>query len=126
MLMNISEIKRRVGQVIDDGSITNFSTKTIRPSPESSQTAENVARRLFVEAAPLFQDSPAQLIACHLREAAGRSATVYANGDCEANHWFEFSAARQTMSPRLTDPKTSTSSERRLRPLVTATITARG
>src|SRR5207244_1098230 len=26
----------------------------------------------------------------------------YADGACEANYWFEFSAARQTMSPRLT------------------------
>src|SRR5262249_27508110 len=30
------------------------------------------------------------------------SATFYFDGACDANYWFEFSAARKTMSPRLT------------------------
>ena len=36
-----------------------------------------------------------------LVETPERSATVYASGVAEANHWLEFSAARQTMSPHL-------------------------
>jgi 6-pyruvoyltetrahydropterin/6-carboxytetrahydropterin synthase len=34
-------------------------------------------------------------------ESPERSATYYAGGVGEANYWFEFSAARKTMSPRL-------------------------
>ena len=45
--------------------------------------------------------SARELVACHLDEAPDRSATFYAEGRAEANHWFEFSAARQTMSPHL-------------------------
>ena len=103
MLMNISEIKRRVGQVIDDGFDHKFLNEDNPAFAGVVPTAENVAHQLFKEAEPLFRDSQAQLVACHLRETAGRSATVYANGLCEANYWFEFSAARQTMSPRLTN-----------------------
>jgi 6-pyruvoyltetrahydropterin/6-carboxytetrahydropterin synthase len=64
-------------------------------------TAENIARRLFSEIAPLFDDLEARLVACHLIEAPERSATVYADGTSEGNYWLEFSAARQTMSPHL-------------------------
>jgi len=38
---------------------------------------------------------------CHLSESPERSATYYFTGACEANYWFEFSAARRTMSPHL-------------------------
>ena len=49
----------------------------------------------------LFSDNEAKLVACHLTESPERSATFYSNGACEANYWFEFSAARKTMSPLL-------------------------
>ena len=48
-----------------------------------------------------FPMSSAKLVACHLTESPERSATFYSDGACEANYWFEFSAARQTMSPHL-------------------------
>jgi len=102
MLMNLSEIKGRVGQVIDDGFDHKFLNEDNPTFAEMAPTAENVARQLFTETEPLFRDAAAQLVACHLQETETRSATVYASGLCEANYWFEFSAARQTMSPRLT------------------------
>src|SRR5204863_3915496 len=37
----------------------------------------------------------------HLRETPERSATAYADGPVEANYWFDFSAARRTISPHL-------------------------
>jgi 6-pyruvoyltetrahydropterin/6-carboxytetrahydropterin synthase len=66
-------------------------------------TTENVALQLFEDIRPLFMDDSAQLVAVHLRESPDRSATVYADGMVDANYWFEFSAARQTRSPRLSD-----------------------
>jgi 6-pyruvoyltetrahydropterin/6-carboxytetrahydropterin synthase len=101
MLMNISEIKERVGRVLRDGfdhKFLNEDNKAFRTVPP---TTENIARQLFADAAPLFRASSAELVACHLVEAEERSATFYASGALESNYWFEFSAARQTMSPHL-------------------------
>ncbi|MEY2498452.1 MAG: 6-pyruvoyltetrahydropterin/6-carboxytetrahydropterin synthase [Verrucomicrobiota bacterium] len=101
MLMNISEIKERVGQVLRDGFDHKFLNENNPAFAALPPTAENIARQLFLDAAPLFRDSSAELVACHLLESQERSATYFATGISEASYWFEFSAARQTMSPRL-------------------------
>ena len=103
MLMNISEIKERVGRVLHDGFDHKFLNEDNPAFADVPPTAQNVARELFVAAAPLFQDGQARLVACHLSESEDRSATFYSDGNCEANYWFEFSAARQTMSSQLSD-----------------------
>ena len=102
MLMNISEIKERVGQVLRDGFDHKFLNEDNPAFANVPPTPENVARELFADTVPLFQDGKAGLVACHLAESEDRSATYYASGISEANYWFAFSAARQTMSPRLT------------------------
>ena len=102
MLINISEIKRRAGEVVDDQFDHKFLNEDSASFRDIPPTAENIARQLFDDVAPLFSDSDAKLGAVHLIETPERSATFYADGNCDANYWFEFSAARQTMSPRLT------------------------
>jgi 6-pyruvoyl-tetrahydropterin synthase len=102
MLMNISEIKERVGRVLHDGYDHKFLNADNEAFAEVPPTVENVARRLFLDAGPLFGDANATLVACHLSESEDRSATYFVSGAWESNYWFEFSAARQTMSPRLT------------------------
>ncbi|MFN2509205.1 MAG: 6-carboxytetrahydropterin synthase [Chthoniobacterales bacterium] len=102
MLMNISEIKHRVNGVLEESFDHKFLNEDNPAFADLVPTAENVARQLFLDAQPLFKDAAAQLVACHLCEADDRSATIYATGVCDANYWFEFSAARQTMSPHLT------------------------
>jgi 6-pyruvoyltetrahydropterin/6-carboxytetrahydropterin synthase len=105
MLVNISEIKARVEEVLHarfDHKFLNEDHPVFRELPA---TVENIARQLFVEVAPLFADLEATLVACHLGESPERSATYYADGICERNDWLEFSAARQTMSPHLSGPE---------------------
>jgi 6-pyruvoyltetrahydropterin/6-carboxytetrahydropterin synthase len=102
MLMNISEIKERVGHVLRDGFDHKFLNENNPSFATVPPTTENIARRLFLDAAPLFRDSSAELVACHLSESQDRSATYFSTGISEANYWFEFSAARQTTSPVLT------------------------
>lgn len=102
MLMNISEIKSRVGHIIHAGFDHKFLNEDHSVFAGKVPTAEAVARQLFLEAEPVFRDSRARLVACHLRETPTRSTTFYANGVSDANYWIEFSAARQTMSPHLT------------------------
>ena len=101
MLINISEIKERAGKIVRarfDHKFLNEDNSAFRDVPP---TAENIARQLYVDVAPLFSDVEAKLCACHLAESPERSATYYYSGACEANYWVEFSAARRTMSPRL-------------------------
>ena len=101
MLVNISEIKSRVEEVLHARFDHKFLNEDHQIFHDLPPTAENVARQLFVEVAPLFRDLRAHLAVCHLVETPERSATFYAGGVCEANYWLEFSAARQTMSPHL-------------------------
>ncbi len=101
MLINISQIKERAGKVVRerfDHKFLNEDNPAFRTTPP---TAENVARQLYLDVAPAFSDVDAKLCACHLAESPDRSATYYADGACEANYWFEFSAARRTISPHL-------------------------
>lgn len=101
MLVNISEIKRRVEEVLHARFDHKFLNEDHPAFRELPPTAENVARQLFMETAPLFGDLNAELVACHLQETPERSATFFQDGTSEENHWVEFSAARQTMSPHL-------------------------
>ena len=107
MLINISEIKDRAGGVIDeefDHKFLNADNPVFRKVPP---TPENIAAELHHKVAPLFSDVKAKLIAVHLRESPGRSATFYNSGICDSHYWLEFSAARRTSSPHLTDQQNS-------------------
>src|SRR6516165_1760251 len=101
MLINISEIKERVGEVLRDRFDHKFLNKDNPSFREVLPTAENVARQLYCDVASLFSDVEAKLCVSHLSESPERSATYYLTGACEANYWFEFSAARRTVSPHL-------------------------
>ena len=101
MLINISEIKERAGKIVRERFDHKFLNEDNLSFRDVAPTAENIARQLYVDVAPLFSDVDAKLAVCHLTESPERSATFYSDGACEANYWFQFSAARQTMSPHL-------------------------
>ncbi len=101
MLINISEIKERAGRILRDRFDHKFLNEDNQSFSDVPPTAENIARQLYCDVAPLFSDVEAKLCVCHLSESPERSATYYFTGVCEANYWFEFSAARKTMSPLL-------------------------
>jgi len=101
MLINISEIKERASRIVRQRFDHKFLNEDNRSFRDVPPTVENIARQLYVDVAPLFSDGIAKLVACHLTESPERSATFYSNGACEVNYWFEFSAARKTMSPQL-------------------------
>src|SRR5207247_8938972 len=101
MLINISEIKERAGKIIHDRYDHHFLNEDNPAFRDKVPTAENVCRQLVNDVAALFNGNPARLVAVHLRETPERSATAYADGAIEANYWFDFSAARRTISPHL-------------------------
>ena len=79
MLMNISEIKERAGQVLHEGFDHKFLNEDNMAFASVPPTTENVARELFNAAAPLFADGKARLVACHLSEFDDRSAPAVPN-----------------------------------------------
>jgi 6-pyruvoyltetrahydropterin/6-carboxytetrahydropterin synthase len=101
MLINISEIKERASRIVRQRFDHKFLNEDNRSFRDVPPTVENIARQLYVDVARLFSDGIAKLVACHLTESPERSATFYSSGACEVNYWFEFSAARKTMSPQL-------------------------
>ena len=101
MLINISEIKERAGKIVRERFDHKFLNQDNPVFRDVSPTSENVAFQLYNDVAPLFASLKAKLCACHVSESPDRSATYYFNGAGEANYWFEFSAARRTMSPLL-------------------------
>jgi 6-pyruvoyltetrahydropterin/6-carboxytetrahydropterin synthase len=101
MLINISEIKERAGKILRDRFDHKFLNQDNSAFRDVPPTTENIARQLYIDIAPLFSNLEAKLSACHLNESPNRSATYYAGGACEGNYWFEFSAARRTLSPKL-------------------------
>jgi 6-pyruvoyltetrahydropterin/6-carboxytetrahydropterin synthase len=103
MLINISEIKERAGELLRARFDHKFLNQDNPLFSEVPPTVENIAQQLFVDLAPLFSDVSAKLVASHVAESPERSATFYSTGICEANYWFEFSAARRTMSPHLSE-----------------------
>ena len=103
MLINISEIKRRAGEVINAHYDHRYLNEDNPAFADLVPTVENVALQLLKDVAPLFAGERAQLSAVHVRESRERSATAYSNGGLDGNFWFEFSAARRTMSPHLSD-----------------------
>lgn len=103
MLINISEIKDRAGKMLSERFDHTFLNEDNAAFRELPPTAENIARQLYVDLAPRFSDVDANLSACHLTESPERSATFYSDGACEGNYSFKFSAARQTMSPQLSE-----------------------
>ncbi|PYL07610.1 MAG: hypothetical protein DME33_09865 [Verrucomicrobia bacterium] len=101
MLINISEIKERAGKILRERFDHKFLNEDNPAFRDLAPTAENIAHELYAGVAPLFSDVEAKLCACHLTESPDRSATYYSTGASEANYWFEFSAARKTISPFL-------------------------
>ena len=101
MLINISEIKKRAGKIVRERFDHKFLNKDNPSFCDVPPTAENIARQLHLDVAPLFSDVDATLAACHVSESPERSATFYFAGGGEANYWFEFSAARKTVSPHV-------------------------
>jgi 6-pyruvoyltetrahydropterin/6-carboxytetrahydropterin synthase len=103
MLMNISEIKERAGEVLHDGFDHKFLNSDNDAFRITAPTPENVARELFLRVEERFRGAAARLVACHLHESKDRSATYYADGSADANYWLEFSAGGRTISPELSD-----------------------
>ncbi|MBK7142352.1 MAG: 6-carboxytetrahydropterin synthase [bacterium] len=103
MMINVSIIKERMSALLQGRYDHKFLNVDTVPFEEIPPTPENVARMLLLEAMPFFSDTAAKPVALHLEVSPLSSVTAYADGRFERNFWVEFSAARRTCSPHLSD-----------------------
>jgi 6-pyruvoyltetrahydropterin/6-carboxytetrahydropterin synthase len=103
MVINVTRIKETMGDLLARRYDHHFLNADSPPFADVPPTPENVAAQLLADAVPLFADAPATPVACHLVERDGREATAYRDGTVEGHHWLEFSAARSTRSPHLSE-----------------------
>ncbi|UCD63654.1 MAG: 6-carboxytetrahydropterin synthase [Candidatus Zixiibacteriota bacterium] len=103
MMINIVSIKDKLKPLIDGRYDHKYLNVDTPPFDSVVPTPENMAGRLLTEARPLFDRETARPVACHLNESSASEATAYADGRVERHLWTDFSAARRTYSPHLTD-----------------------
>src|SRR5437899_9411998 len=77
MLINISEIKERAGEIIHDRYDHRFLNEDNPAFRDKVPTAENICRKLLNDVAPPFDGNTARLVAGHLRQPPARSTTAY-------------------------------------------------
>src|SRR5436305_1139378 len=73
MLINISEIKERAGKIVRERFDHKFFNEDNAAFRDVPPTAENIARQLYLDVAPLFSDVEAKLCACHLTDSPART-----------------------------------------------------
>jgi 6-pyruvoyltetrahydropterin/6-carboxytetrahydropterin synthase len=103
MMINVTDIKARIGAMIDQRYDHKFLNVDTPPFREIVPTPEQLAAYLLSESVPLFCDCEARPVACHLQDAADSGAIAYVDGRIEREQWISFSAARRTWSPHLSD-----------------------
>lgn len=104
MMINIATVKERIGKMLSRRYDHKYLNQDTAPFDKIVPTPENVARQMLRDAEALFDDIPdRRLAACHLACSPYDEASAYADGRVERHHWLEFSSARRTYSPHLTD-----------------------
>ncbi len=103
MVINVTDIKERINSFLNVRYDHKFLNLDTTPFDSMQPTPENIAARLLEEAIPLFSDEQARPVVCHLSESPSRAATAYADGRLESHYCMEFSAARRTFSPLLSE-----------------------
>ncbi len=103
MIINVTAVKERVGELLAARYDHKYLNADTPPFGQIVPTLEELSRRMLAEIMPLFRDLTARPVALHLEGTPDDAATAYADGSVERHAAIEFSAARRTYSPRLTE-----------------------
>ncbi len=103
MMINVVEIKKIISEFLYERYDHKYLNQDTPPFDNIIPTVENIAVELLNEAQPYFKNSKAKPIACHLIESPSREATAFSDGRVESQYMLDFSAARITRSPHLSD-----------------------
>jgi 6-pyruvoyltetrahydropterin/6-carboxytetrahydropterin synthase len=107
ILVNLADVKSKLNVLLEsryDHKHLNVDTSYFE---KEVPTVENIAGYLLKDAVELFERQPSRPVACHLVESKDNSATSFAEGQIERDFSFEFSAARRTYSPHLSEEENS-------------------
>lgn len=107
MVINVTTIKKRVGKVLAERYDHKYLNLDTKPFDVLLPTPENIAVTLLNDIRDLFASESAQPVAVHVNESPHSEATAYRDGRVERHYWLEFSAARRTWSPHLTEAQNS-------------------
>lgn len=103
MMINISTVKARTIELLSRKYDHKFLNIDTPPFDRIPPTAANLARLILDDTLPLFADLKARPVACYLEDTDVTAATAFVDGRIEEHHWLEFSAARSTRSPHLSE-----------------------
>ncbi|MGE5235492.1 MAG: 6-carboxytetrahydropterin synthase [Acidobacteriota bacterium] len=103
MLVNLTDVKRCLATFVDTRYDHAFLNLDVPPFDHLPPTPEELAVQLLAEARVACGALPARPVACHLAESGSTGATAYADGRVESVFTMEFSAARRTFSPHLSE-----------------------
>lgn len=103
MLVNLTTVKQRILKLLAERYDHKFLNVDSPPFEKIPPTPENMARQLLSDAVELFRDLSAHPVICHLEVSPETAATAYEDGRIDRDFWCDFSAARRTYSPFLSD-----------------------
>ncbi len=103
MIVNLAAIKEVLQRLVEPRYDHHFLNLDTPPFDAVPPTPENLARQLLAESTAACRTVGGSVVACHLAESASSGATAYASGLVEREVALEFSAARRTCSPHLSD-----------------------
>ncbi|MDF1545392.1 MAG: 6-carboxytetrahydropterin synthase [bacterium] len=107
MLINVATIKEEILPLLARRYDHKYLNADTSPFDRILPTPENIARQLLHDGRELFEGGSAKLTAVRLAESDCLAATAYADGRVERVLRTDFSAARRTCSPHLTDEENS-------------------
>lgn len=103
MLANLTAVKAAFEPVVESSFDHTFLNLDTPPFDHLPPTPEMLARELLARGQKACAGLGVPVAACHLAESATSAATAYADGRIERDWWLDFSAARVTRSPYITD-----------------------
>jgi len=103
MVINVSEIKERISVLLNEKYDHKFLNMDAKPFDKIIPTPENITCQLLSDAENLFENHSVNLVACHLGEESDIDVTAYRDNKINRRFYFNFSAARRTYSPNLSE-----------------------
>lgn len=103
MLVNLSDVKKGVKEILDQRYDHKFLNVDTSPFESVPPVLENIAKNIFYDISKDFAGGSAKPVACHVAGLPTASATYYERGTVERDVLLEFSAARRTYSPALSE-----------------------
>ena len=103
MIINVTTIKEKIGKILQERYDHKYLNEDTAPFNRIVPTPEVLARNLLEEAIEVFKGGSARPVACHLEDSPTSGATAYDDDSTERHFTIDFSAARRTWSPLLSE-----------------------